>query len=142
MPNIPLKVCSAGGCSRISDRGQTQCPRHLDQTQTHTQTPPRRGRAISRQVVRGRKTRRNRERFYDTAVWKRIRVIVISEEPLCRRCKENDVYTAAEVVDHILPWQDNLDRPDLKTARDNLQSLCWSCHSSKTNKDQRGKTNV
>lgn len=65
------------------------------------------------------------ERGYDRA-WRRWRLMVLREEPLCRVCGD-----AADQVDHITP----LSRGGTD-ERSNLQSLCASCHSKKTSADR------
>jgi 5-methylcytosine-specific restriction protein A len=57
--------------------------------------------------------------------WRAIRERVLYEEPLCRVCRANGLITAATQVDHI-------DEDAHNNSRDNLQSLCASCHSKKT----------
>ncbi|WP_419898597.1 HNH endonuclease signature motif containing protein [Roseomonas sp. USHLN139] len=67
-------------------------------------------------------------RGYDTA-WRRLRLVVLGEEPLCRFCRERGVVRAATEVDHIAPIAS---RPDLRLAQANLRSLCRSCHAALT----------
>lgn len=76
--------------------------------------------------------------FYSSAAWRRLRVIVLNSQPLCQRCSKNNVVSAANVVDHILPWQWG----GSKTDKGNLQSLCLSCHSVKTAEDGRNKARI
>lgn len=64
----------------------------------------------------------------NTAAWQRLRASVITEEPLCRHCSERGLIVCASDVDHI-----SGDPSD--NSRDNLQSLCHSCHSIKTAAD-------
>lgn len=62
---------------------------------------------------------------YRSPKWRRLRSQVLSEEPLCRACRN-----AMPVhVDHIQPI---VSRPDLAFVRSNLQALCAPCHSRKT----------
>jgi 5-methylcytosine-specific restriction endonuclease McrA len=68
-----------------------------------------------------------KKRFYDSIRWRKIRGQVLSEEPLCRFC--HDLYgrdTQANVVDHIVPHRGNY---VLFFDRNNMQSLCESCHN-------------
>ena len=53
---------------------------------------------------------------------------MLSEEPLCRRCAQFGIVTEATVVDHIYEIKDGADPFD----RENLCSLCVSCHNTKT----------
>lgn len=47
----------------------------------------------------------------------------LAAEPLCRRCKERGLATAATTVDHIVPLA--LGGEDVD---ENCRSLCRSCH--------------
>lgn len=61
------------------------------------------------------------------ARWRKIRLMQLRAEPLCRHCKAQGVVTAATEVDHIIRL-----RRGGTNSPDNLQSLCKSCHSKKT----------
>lgn len=56
------------------------------------------------------------------ATWRKLRLMVLRREPLCRRCG-----AAALDVDHIIPRRRG--GPD---SLENLQALCHPCHSRKT----------
>jgi 5-methylcytosine-specific restriction protein A len=75
--------------------------------------------------------KKNREahRLYNRARWRKIRQGQLLAEPLCEECQRNGIIRAATIVDHIEPH-----RMDLAKFYDerNLQSLCKSCHDSKT----------
>jgi len=60
---------------------------------------------------------------YGTA-WKKIRDRQIREYPLCFVCEENGRITPATEVHHILPLSKGGTHD-----RENLMSLCTSCHS-------------
>lgn len=73
-----------------------------------------------------------------TARWQRLRLVVLSEEPLCR-----DIYGVHQAegrveptteVDHIVGMHVN---PALMWERSNLQGLCTHCHSRKSNEERR-----
>ena len=66
------------------------------------------------------------KRLYDSPRWRKLRAFVLAEEPLCRLCAEMGRDTPANTVDHIQPHKNN---PNLFFDRNNLQSLCASCHS-------------
>lgn len=61
------------------------------------------------------------EKLYRTAAWKRIRKLQLFEQPFCALCGDR-----AKVVHHVEPHNGNW---ILFTSKDNLQSLCNSCHS-------------
>lgn len=59
--------------------------------------------------------------------WRKLRVLVLAQEPLCRECSAAGRTTASTDVDHIKP----------RTLggthdRSNLQALCAECHRTKT----------
>ena len=70
-----------------------------------------------------------------TGDWARASRAYRKENPLCVRCKEQGRLTPATQVDHIKPWRG--DR-ELFWDISNWQSLCASCHSLKTNHEDRG----
>ena len=76
------------------------------------------------------------KRFYDTRQWRKIRLIQLSKEPLCRLCEARGKITPATIVDHVVPHDGDWEK---FTDMDNLQSLCASCHSGiKRIKDKGG----
>ncbi|WP_292935522.1 HNH endonuclease signature motif containing protein [Noviherbaspirillum sp.] len=62
------------------------------------------------------------------AAWRRLRALILEDEPLCRYCFVHCRVTPATDVDHI-----NNDPSD--NRRENLQALCHECHSRKTASD-------
>jgi len=65
-------------------------------------------------------------RKYDKRSWRDgTRLEQLAIEPLCRMCRQAGRITAATEVDHIDGDADN-------DAPSNRQSLCKSCHSTKT----------
>lgn len=61
------------------------------------------------------------------SVHRRLRKVVLAEEPLCRECERGGFVTATTTVDHIVP----LSRGG-RTERSNMQGLCTPCHRAKT----------
>ena len=77
------------------------------------------------------RAKRNRaKRCYPTdhPTWRKLRLTVLAEEPLCRLCAQEGRVTAATDVDHINNNSFNNDRY-------NLQPLCKPCHTRKTNRE-------
>lgn len=68
------------------------------------------------------------KRGYDR-MWQKLRAAFLLENPLCVKCREKDVFETAVDVDHIVPHRGD---DTLRLDWDNLQSLCKSCHGSKT----------
>jgi 5-methylcytosine-specific restriction protein A len=63
--------------------------------------------------------------LYKTAAWRRMRTQFLKVRPTCEAC----IAAPATTVDHIKPHRGDT---DLFWDVLNLQSLCTSCHSSKT----------
>ena len=63
--------------------------------------------------------------------WRRLRKLFLSENPLCVLCRASP----AAHVDHIRAHRGD---ESLFLDWDNLQALCHSCHSAKTNKRDGG----
>ena len=74
-----------------------------------------------------------KDRGYD-AVWNKVSKMHLTKEPLCRRCLENKVIRDADLIDHISPIVVNSSR---RLDPNNLQPLCYSCHSIKTMEDMK-----
>jgi len=57
--------------------------------------------------------------------WQKLRLLKLSESPLCERCKEHGRIKGAEEVHHVVPI-----RVDESKAFewDNIQSICVPCH--------------
>lgn len=65
----------------------------------------------------------------NSAAWRKLRASVLESEPLCRMCfAMGEIKTATDV--------DHKDNNPANNDPDNLQSLCHSCHSRKTQRDQ------
>ena len=77
----------------------------------------------------------SRSKAYSTARWGKVRKSQMSKAPLCQRCLSFDLVTTATDVDHQVPH-----KGDRKLMWDagNLQSLCRSCHSWKTQEEIKG----
>lgn len=69
--------------------------------------------------------------LYHTPRWKKLRALGLKIEPLCRECKENGKIKLATIRDHILNVRKGGDFWDMN----NQQSLCESCHASKSGKE-------
>lgn len=75
-------------------------------------------------------------RGYDRA-WLRLARAFLATHPRCALCVEAGVFTAAEVVDHIVPV---CDRPDLRLDPANLQALCRSHNARKATAEKRARS--
>ena len=67
--------------------------------------------------------------FYRKSPWRKLREVVLRENPLCIHCLREGVTRQADVVDHIVPikkWKEG------ELEQSNLQGLCHPCHNRKT----------
>ena len=111
MPIKPKRPCSYPGCPELTD-GQ-YCGYHRRE-----------------EYKKYNRFQRDEfsKRFYNSSEWKLLRRQKLAFNPLCERCEREGRLTPATVVDHILPIKEGGPCLDIK----NLQSLCKSCHDSKT----------
>lgn len=72
------------------------------------------------------KERIERNAFYQTGQWRKLRNMFIKTQPLCIECG-----SVGQVVDHITPIRLGGDPLDME----NLQTLCHRCHNSKSGKE-------
>lgn len=78
---------------------------------------------------RNRKKTPESIKFYASKVWRRVRSIVLNENPYCLICKKKGITTLADTVDHIKPIEPNATLSE-KLDRSNLRSLCKRCHDA------------
>ena len=113
MPYAPKKPCLHPGCPALIDSG-SRCEEHRKEYQQRLD----RSRGNSHQ------------RGYD-ADWRRLREAALKRDNyLCQKCLAQGRMTPANIVDHRIRFHgtDDPRRLDL----DNLESMCKSCHSTKT----------
>lgn len=70
--------------------------------------------------------------FYSGAKWRNLRAYKLSIDPFCEICRKAGRIVPATCVDHIIPIMKD---ESLALEYSNLQSLCHSCHSTKTVKE-------
>jgi len=112
MPQRAGHPCGAPNCAEIAKHGERFCKTHHGRT-VSTETRPT-----------------AHQRGYD-ARWRKLRAIILARDPVCvdpygvhKRRKEAVLTTD---IDHIVPKADGG-----RDTADNLQGLCHSCHSRKT----------
>lgn len=109
----PFKVCAKAGCNALTkDR---YCSKHKNERNSHDKYRPNAN-----------------ARGYDYQ-WSKVRKLHLNANPLCVFCLDAGKVTEATDVDHI---KSLADYPELKTDPNNLRSLCHSCHSRRTWRDQ------
>lgn len=114
MPISAKTPCRHAGCRALVDK-----PGHCDQ---------HRKESFKAQKQSASDDYKERNRFYQRSAWKRVRLAHLQDEPLCRSCRKAGRLAEAKIVDHIIPITDGGD----EYADVNLQSLCTSCHNTKT----------
>jgi 5-methylcytosine-specific restriction protein A len=114
MPRKPKRPCAYPGCPKLT--GGQYCEEHKKLTDKQYNLYER---------------DKTSQRFYQSTEWKMVKKRHLAIEPLCRECKKNGKLTKAAMVDHILP----IKQGGAALDDNNLQSLCWSCHSRKSVKE-------
>lgn len=79
--------------------------------------------------------------LYDTSNWRKLRNLVLEDEPFCRICRTMKKYTPAVMVDHIIPITEK-NWTELFLDINNLQPLCDECHKFKTQRDKIKPKNI
>jgi 5-methylcytosine-specific restriction protein A len=116
MPMKPKHLCFYSGCGTLTDT--TYCPKHTE---------------VKKQARRDYdKKRPSYYAWYDSARWQMLRSKILFACPLCVECSKLGRHTSASVVDHIVAHKGNI---NLFWDAENLQSLCKTCHSAKTSKE-------
>ena len=114
MSRRPLRKCKHPACRELVR--ETYCDRHKKE----------KIRADRARISAPRPSAH--QRGY-TGRWSRARTTYLRNNPLCKMCAENDLITAATVVDHIVPHKGD---QELFWDTSNWQPLCKACHDHKT----------
>jgi len=72
--------------------------------------------------------------FYNSNAWTIMSKTFKKNYPLCKMCEDRGITKIGIEVDHIIPISIDY---DLRLDVENLQTLCKSCHSHKTNRVDR-----
>lgn len=112
MPVSAKSPCRQSGCRALVDR-PGYCEQHKREKHRGYNSSPK---------------RQADQKFYKGRLWLAVRKQHLQNEPLCRTCRKVGKLTEATHVDHIIPRSIGGSEYD----ETNLQSLCMSCHSSKT----------
>lgn len=113
MPSRLLAPCRKPGCVQLGERGY--CKEHAEEKEK--QYNIRRGSAYSRGY---------------NSDWQKARLMFLKRNPICVHCLEQGIYKQAKEVDHIVAHRGSR---DLFWDVSNWQSLCKTCHSVKTSKE-------
>lgn len=69
-------------------------------------------------------------KFYHSKEWAACRTSYINEHPLCERCLKQGLIVPAEIVHHkIHLTEENVKDPAIAFGKDNLESVCKTCHN-------------
>ena len=107
MPLAPPRPCKHPGCPETTRHHSGYCPKHR---QEYNQGQRRR-----------RDNRQQRDPFYSTSRWQKLRQWYKRQHPMCEDCGQ----APAVMVHHIVPIKDGGD----PMAVDNLKALCRDCHN-------------
>lgn len=128
-----MKICAFPGCHRLVTITGKYCELHKKS-----------GNEREARFIKERESKRVRyagsssERGYGYR-WKKLRDRFIAKHPHCVECLKQGIMTLATDVDHIVPHRGD---PALLYDENNLQSLCKSCHSKKTAREDGGFGNI
>ena len=114
MPRKPLKPCAVSGCPNLCEG--SYCEEHRKKNNNEYSRFFRSDASKS---------------FYTSKEWRTLRKSFLEKNPLCVECLKEGRYTPAKIVDHIVPIRMGGKPLD----EGNLQALCWSCHSKKSDKE-------
>ena len=79
-------------------------------------------------LTKDKRRERGLDLFYQGRRWRVLRNKYIQNNPLCVYCEKDGRLIKGNVVDHIVPRTQGGSDYSL----DNLQTLCTSCHNSKS----------
>lgn len=121
MPTIPSNTkCSMLGCNNHKSKCNSLCIEHG-------------GKDVYK--YKSSKDRQEKNNLYSTSQWQGLRQIQLSKHPLCAGCLSQGIVTAAIHIDHVFPWTHIGKQAFYYNV---FQSLCHSCHSSKTSLEAKG----
>lgn len=110
------RFCAKSGCNQLVDEGY--CERHKKEEHRrydrYRESPSKRG--------------------YNSK-WRTAREGWLRSHPLCVECERKGLVVLATEVDHIRAHKGDM---NLFWDRNNWQSLCHSCHSAKTVREDGG----
>ena len=127
MPKKAFTVCRLPLCKKLTLDGV--CDNHKAEYERRRQD------AINKRARIADSKRGSADSRGYNSIWRRVRKGFIEKHPFCVHCEEKGVINPADVVDHIVPHKGN---KEVFWDRDNWQSLCYSCHSIKTVKEDGG----
>lgn len=76
--------------------------------------------------------RKARQKIYNSAKWKALRIAKLQQQPLCEECERIGRITPAEHVHHVHTFMratNEIELLELAYDYSNLMSLCAECHN-------------
>jgi len=70
--------------------------------------------------------------FYNSRQWRKLRLMILQRDPICKECERKGMIESSNVVDHITP----INKGGARLNPDNLQGLCTPHHNSKSARDK------
>jgi len=107
MPYKSKKPCAYSGCSKLT--ATRYCPEHQ--------------RLVNQHYNKYQRDKNHNKRY--GSGWERISKAYRRANPLCEKCKAEGKLVPSELVHHKV----KLGADGGTNDPDNLESLCWSCHS-------------
>lgn len=114
------RACREPSCVGYAVHGSPYCSQHA---------------AAHARAFRLSEHRKAAARLYRTGQWQALRRQQLTMQPFCAECQRAGRYTLASEVDHVVPHRND---EQLFFDAVNLQSLCHSCHSIKTAREDGG----
>jgi 5-methylcytosine-specific restriction endonuclease McrA len=68
------------------------------------------------------------QEIYNSPRWRKLRLMILNDSPLCIHCEKDRLITPATVCDHIIP----INEGGLVWNESNIQTLCSTCHNKKS----------
>lgn len=109
---MKTKLCSKCGCQRTAIPGKDYCSKHSELEGQKKRVFTKRGKSSQWHSL------------YQTARWRQTSKDFLKKYPACFICGK-----PAKIADHIIPHRGDV---TLFYDSNNLQPMCWSCHSKKT----------
>ena len=111
---MPSYRCAHPTCTAFVPRRGEGCPRH--------QTEAKRARGERHRYYDQHRRNPEAKAFYNSAEWQRVRLKVLTAEPVCSRCGA----AWADTVHHVKPLAEC--SPAERVDPKNLQPVCAPCH--------------
>ena len=86
----------------------------------------------------GSRSSNDMKQFYNSKAWRSLRNYKIQMNPLCEMCESKGLTEPGKEIDHITAIKDDGQMLNIR----NLQTLCKSCHASKSAKERESRKHI